>query len=371
MPSKICLIAVSLSFVTVTFQPLLANDVRFDVQSYVECQDVTTDEFRTNHPNEKLIQVTLDVAADIVAGRRNEVTEFDLRVRWLNAQHPVVDFAPRNITDSSVDGLISIERTNEKTSSIGLEAAANSGPHVNAAGHASHGNKNLESVRFSKKPKQHLLISSGMVNRGSGVFIKIRRSDQQSLEGLHQLVITFRVPKNWRGDLLVAECRAMKTKSHLFEDDKLEIHDQIGFVVPVYLQGDEQARYLALSYRSAESNLWQVVENSLHNPRSKNLLKQLNEMASWNSREKQPIDQQWVNSVVKAATVPADSIEAVYGDRFDIPKSVSIALKDFLEEKKRFQRLTDELESFAENHDSKQVAIKGIVPLDWASSPNK
>ena len=53
---------------------------------------------------------------------------------------------------------------------------------------------------YHKLPPKRLLIASGTMNAGQGVFYKWKSSTQTSLEGLRECTFRFAVPKGWRGD---------------------------------------------------------------------------------------------------------------------------------------------------------------------------
>ena len=76
------------------------------------------------------------------------------------------------------------------------------------------------------------------------MFFKLKRSPQSSLEGVHELVVRFVVPENWRGDSLRVSCQATG------QDKFLWMKQQTTWAaakapVAVYLAGDQEARIAA------------------------------------------------------------------------------------------------------------------------------
>jgi hypothetical protein len=51
-------------------------------------------------------------------------------------------------------------------------------------------------------------VVSGTSSEGCGVFFKLKRSSQTSLEGVHDLAVTFIAPARWRGATLDVACGA-------------------------------------------------------------------------------------------------------------------------------------------------------------------
>ena len=94
------------------------------------------------------------------------------------------------------------------------------------------------------------MFVSGTTQRGRGVFFKIRRSPQFTLEGEHTVVIRLAVSSDWRVGQLVARCRADGQEQWLWFDRDREWGRAEG-VVRLYAAGDPNARLLAKHPRHA------------------------------------------------------------------------------------------------------------------------
>ena len=66
-----------------------------------------------------------------------------------------------------------------------------------------------------KSPKQAVVVS-GALNHRRGAFFKFRRSTQSTLEGEHDLTLTFAAPADWQGGKLTVACQARGQRKVLF-----------------------------------------------------------------------------------------------------------------------------------------------------------
>jgi hypothetical protein len=62
--------------------------------------------------------------------------------------------------------------------------------------------------KLNRLPPKQAIVVSGTLSEGRGVFFKLKRSSQTSLEGVHQLAVTFVAPGAWRGGHVDVGCSA-------------------------------------------------------------------------------------------------------------------------------------------------------------------
>lgn len=65
-------------------------------------------------------------------------------------------------------------------------------------------------------PPKYAIVVSGTAAEGRGVFFKLKRWSQTSLEGVHPLSVTFIVPAGWRGGDVYVNCNAGGQRKMLF-----------------------------------------------------------------------------------------------------------------------------------------------------------
>jgi hypothetical protein len=239
----------------------LAQDaIQFDVPVVVEACKVPSE---LDGSNERLIEVVVPVSTLITGQDRDSIKEFNFQVHWNRNVYPLVDYAPRTQMQSSVEGLITVEERQEKNSNLGFHATGSLTDVLNANANVGTSQKRSETLRFNQIPDQEILVASGTIQRGTGAFFRFHPSKQFTLEGGRDLIVTFRVPMNWRGGVLRVACSA-EGKRKLFAGLTEPVTASKNFVVPVYLKGDDQARQIAIEYVQSELNLrrsWATYRN--------------------------------------------------------------------------------------------------------------
>jgi hypothetical protein len=205
-----------------SFMPLLlpvnalaGASVEFDVAPTAECRDVTPPERITQYPNQRLIEVSLPVSVRFHGVSMDEVDELAIEVNGASSGLRVHDFAPATQLFSDVSHEIETTTTTKKARSLdgslggtipipGADAVAHLTPTI-SAGLAG---CNTETEKSSRLPPKHAVVVSGTSSAGRGVFFKLKRYSQTSLEGSHELTVTFVAPRVWRWSEIRVDCAA-------------------------------------------------------------------------------------------------------------------------------------------------------------------
>ena len=216
-----------------------AQCVKFDVAHSVAAYDVTTSEFLETHPYDKLIRIRLQISS--LVGGENEAQLQLLHTISGTTTHPfqVVDYAPKTTLMTDVEGLISSEVSEDKSTSIGIHAFS---PHeltLKADANAELRNGARSTNRLERLPAKHLLSASGTMHRGLTAYFKMKPSTQSTLEGDRVYEVTAQVKQGWRASLLRVHCLALRSRR---SSESVTKCGQQGFVVGVFLAGDEEAK---------------------------------------------------------------------------------------------------------------------------------
>src|SRR3954470_9648946 len=205
-----------------SFMPLLlpvnalaGPTVEFDVAPTAECRDITPTERIKQFPNQRLIEVTLPVSVRFRGVSMDEVDELAIEVNGASAGLRVYDFAPATQLFTDVSHEIETTTTLKKARSLdgslggtipipGADAVAHLTPTI-SAGMAG---CNTETEKSSRLPPKHAVVISGTSSAGRGVFFKLKRYSQTSLEGSHELTVTFVAPRVWRWSEIRVDCAA-------------------------------------------------------------------------------------------------------------------------------------------------------------------
>jgi hypothetical protein len=303
------------------------QSVRFDAPAYIECFDSCDPEIDVGRST-RLIRLPLEIAAEIRLAKPEEISTLVFQVASLDRAVTVHDFAPRNVIDSEIAGLISVEKTEENTATSGLKADATPSFAATSA-QAGLTGKQGEVTRYQKKPPQDLLVASGYFGRQSGVFFKLHRGSRPSLEGTHPLSLILRVPESWRTGILRVQASAVRSKAGMFGGEPT-VESPTLFAVPFFLAADDEARSRAGAYQSAEFHFRRLAHQALAQPSRPDFADQIKSLFSKSPAVK--LDQAWIQQMLL-------SFDPQVADRYDLPKDLSIALKEFQLRKQQFLRL--------------------------------
>jgi hypothetical protein len=196
--------------------------VEFDVARAVECRDVTPRERILQYPTQRLVEVELPVSVRFNEVARGDVDEIDIEVSGATAGLRVQDFAPATQLASEITREIETTLTTKKARSLegtlggslpipGAEAARVT-PSITG------GLSGCETAteKINRLPPKDVVVVSGTYSEGRGVFFKLKRTSQTSLEGVHELAVTFVAPRNWTGAPLQVKCAALGQRKLLW-----------------------------------------------------------------------------------------------------------------------------------------------------------
>ncbi len=234
-------------------RPAYAEDptITFDFARTAECRDITSSEAAELYPGEKIVELKLRISVHLLAGNINDVEEIRIEVGDCDQGMRVHSFEPNTRLESTVSEDIQWTKTVETGKTLGAslggqapvllgDAVAHITPSING------GKTHREIVTETQKrvaPK-HVVVASGTFGQEHGVFFKMRRSPQTSLEGVHELTVRFIVPERWRGDSLRVCCQATGQDKFLWIKQQA-IWANTCAPLTVYLAGDEGARTAA------------------------------------------------------------------------------------------------------------------------------
>lgn len=232
--------------------------INFDVPAICAAKQ-SVEPVAVNSANEKTVEFRIPVSAAIESGSNLRVKEISVEVHWNRDPNLVVDFTPQTELYSEVEGSIAIERRSERSKNVGINLTSGYFDLLSGSANGGLANKFSEKRSYQETPEYGVLVSAGTVRRGTGVKFRFKTSRKSTLEGSRDLVVSYRVPENWRGGIMQVTCRAigMKTSLGIFG----ERFDQgTTFVMPVYLQRDRAARLVAEGFSEAEQQLTDAVK---------------------------------------------------------------------------------------------------------------
>ncbi len=189
--------------------------VEFDFARSAECRDVTPAERIAQVPTHRFVQLVLPVSVRFHGLSMNDVEELDIEINGAAAGLRVIDFSPTTQLTSDIAQQIETTTTTKRARSLdgtlggGLPVPyAGLVAHVSPSVNAGLSGSETATEKTNRLPPKHAIVVSGTSSEGRGVFFKLKRSSQTSLEGVHDLAVTFVVPADWQGGQVRVGCSA-------------------------------------------------------------------------------------------------------------------------------------------------------------------
>lgn len=223
--------------------------VAFDMPALVAARPVEDPEFEKTRPGRLLIELYIPVST--IVPNDDGLPEYQLwfQVLPLESDGQVVDFSPQTELATTLAGPVQLDEAKESTSRLGLNfnGALQVGK-GQAVGDLSA--KEKRTRRVAELPPRLLLVASGTVHRGRGVFYKFKPSSQTTLEGRRDLKLMVDVPADWQGGVWRVDAVARSVGSPAPES--------LGkgtFFIAAHMQADRAAFAAAEHYVAAERRL--------------------------------------------------------------------------------------------------------------------
>lgn len=195
--------------------------IEFDVPRHVLCRDVTPEDYVAARPGDRLVQVQMPVSVVLLRGDVQRVREVIVEVDGAEAGLTVHDFAPDTRLESDLAGDVEVKRTTERQHGIdaslgGVLPLSGGTAHVTPSITAGKSERETATKTETRRPPKRAVLVSGGVNNRQGVYFKLRPSSQTTLEGEHEVSITFVAPADWEGGELQVQCVARGVQKWLF-----------------------------------------------------------------------------------------------------------------------------------------------------------
>ncbi|MCC9644974.1 hypothetical protein LOC71_22075 [Rhodopirellula sp. JC740] len=217
------------------------------------------------------VQVNLRLSSMVSGSKVPTIDRWMVQVVPRAASWRVLDYSPRTETGSDYASPIQVKRSDETTSSFGMAADGGYGHLASAHLGADHGGKQSEAIQFDKQAPLHAVSAAGTIQRGRGVYYKLRWTSQQVLEGEKNFQVSFDVPPGFRAGMLdvVVMAYGKPAKSNpitgvwsdmpfLETSSNSTLLGKANFTVAVHRNGDDAAWQLARQLAAAEVRLRQA-----------------------------------------------------------------------------------------------------------------
>jgi hypothetical protein len=242
------------------------SPIEFDVPAMLSVHEIMPADTAPISPY-KIIEVVVPVTSEIQANDRKHINEFRFDISWNQKLFPVVDYGPKSQTTSHIEGLIAVEQSHNSGGGISLNANSDKLEVLKLNSKADVSNQKNSRKSYQEIPEHQTLVASGTIKRGTGVFFRFHPSRTETLEGGREVVVAYRVARNWRGGVLRVECRANGQRK-IFGNITEPIDAAEVFIVPVYTAGDQPSLTAATDFVRAEIDL----KKSWYSSQTQNML---------------------------------------------------------------------------------------------------
>ncbi|MFK8115265.1 MAG: hypothetical protein AB8B91_23900 [Rubripirellula sp.] len=316
-----------------------ADEILFDLPPVAEVVPASAAADQQTQPNDELelVTVQLRLSSMIESPEVPRIDQWLVRCQPRDSALSIHDFAPRTETASDLATPIQVKNTEEQTKAIGLSLDG-------SYGHAARGNagldqasKNVNSVQFDRHAPVQAVSAAGTINRGRGVYFKLRWTAHQVLEGEKTFSITLRVPQHWRGGLMdVSVIAQSQHKSFGGWDKETKTLGAANFVVGLYRQGDSEAAAVAQSLANAEHQLRVTAEQHSRPPEPNSLPRMLRQVAIKLDLESSRPNTDWVRRLLTNQADPHLDKQIR-----KLPMPVRVAVLDYVDARDEFAMLHD------------------------------
>lgn len=311
----------------------IGQQVYFDVVPIVACRDVTTSEFGTLNPDERLWEAHLQVSSLVSHGAEKEPEQYLVRIESASDSTSIADFSPKTSVATSVVGNMQIEDLQERNAGAKVSFHADWKGLAQIDAGAQQDDRHTANRRYEMLPPHDLVTASGTTRGGRGVYFKSRPTPQGTLEGARDLQIILRTPGSWRGERLYVYCYAW---AHTRPDtDRRPLpSNRAVFSVVLHAAGDSQAKLAAREFLASEESVREVAwKYAKKGAQDNNQWKTV-----WNQirgEEHQGLPKNWLQQIT---TQPGSVVDEDYFAR--LPSPVQKAVHDHLATAQAFYGLS-------------------------------
>jgi hypothetical protein len=229
--------------------------VEFDVPCTIAASEVVSPTVEVA-ADQKLIAIVLRVSTFVSPQLSTTVDNVVVAFDSPSATFQVVDFFPKTTLDSRFSGPVAVKTVDDRRLSLDFDATGFYKCLTGTTLTGSFSDGHSFDAAFELLPPKEVVAASGTIQRGRGVYFKLRPSANETIEGAKELLIVARVPRAWRADSARVRCTATGERPSSFlvaeHSDSIAQRD---FLVGLHLQGDAEAKRAADQLASGEQIL--------------------------------------------------------------------------------------------------------------------
>lgn len=308
--------------------------VRFDAPLIVSADPLPWEHsgYQPSIAGTRLVSIRIRMSAQVPVRTQERIDELLFQVRSGSGQMKVIDHWPRTQTVSSVQGGIDVSSTNYQQQHFSLRAIGGSPGVGTAQGALQRDAIETHERNYVEKPKLATHLSSGTLDRASGVFWQLRPSPEQSIEGDRDYWLLCEVSQNWKGDLLEVTANAAANPGQANKSSR-----PLGsrrFMVAIYLADNVEAYQRAERFVEYERRLRQSAIRYQEQISKRQAPTPLHRIAQSLDLSEPSIPKQWLDYVLYEP-----SLNYIDDKTADLPVDVRVAILDYIDNKQALLQL--------------------------------
>lgn len=212
--------------------------VVFDLPYTVECRDVTPKGYEASY-GRTVLEAVFRISPRLMAGREKDLRRLHYEIST-EQQMPILGYLPDSQVGTEVaNGVIAI-RAGDYHGKLAVRYFVSP-----AAGDGLlQGDLQSSQVEYLQLAPKNLLLASGTLQRGFGVYYDLMPSRQDTLQKQREYACLFEVPRGWRADFVSILCRARGMKRNLVSETETDCGISM-LSVGLYKQNDGEGRAAA------------------------------------------------------------------------------------------------------------------------------
>lgn len=355
--------------------------LEFDVPLMIGGRYLPLKSLARDGSSKDLIEVVIPITAHVRSGSEKDLKQclYTLTDPSVPEMLAVTDWLPR--TELKTMFAKPIQFNHEQLAKIGINLSA----HYVLAATSEAGGQLKSGTTYEMLPPQEIVLASGTVHHGHGIFFELKPSSQTTIEGMRTFSAILRVPRGWRGGCLKLECEAVGAERSVVPKldlergvlPKLEREVNSGlavFYLALYVIGDAEAEQLAEQVAMCQQELFDAMVRDRQEMRSAchKLLawpgwlgkppRFLDKLGLPAASPSPPSEVALLNYVLDRATTQAVPLE-------EVPPQVQKKLRDLQEAAERLQRLSVEHPRVHEETRAPEEAPAPIASAITAARP--
>lgn len=224
--------------------------VNFDIPPNVAADVIESSAGRT------LLQVEIKLSSMICSPESARIDQWLVRCQPRGQFASIVDYSPRTELGSDIATPIQVKQSKEKLQSLGVGVNGDYFSSLRGNAGVDHTRKNIDAVQFDRVAPLHAVTAAGTINRGTGVYFKLRWTAEQILEGQKTFQLVLDVPETWRTGLIdISVVAQSEQKSITNWEQSTKTVGAAKFVIAVCRSDDIHACEVARRMANAEHQL--------------------------------------------------------------------------------------------------------------------